>query len=226
MDSLGLQQQAVVGQQGQVAGNIAQAQVAQANVQQQVATQQAGVSNQGLFTQDQLNGIVIGRVNPLNQKITELTAQLNTQQQIANTYLAELTSFKQTSHVVGNLKVPEQFVDYVKFEAGKRAVNGKSFEDAASEFVTSNPHLFSQTTLNSQVTTLPQGSVATQQTNQEQQQLQSSNAGVLQAGAMTVPNTTPATQVVGSTGFSTANVTNPATPAYSEDVMTRLGYGK
>lgn len=235
MDSLGLQQNATVAQGVNTNANIGQVQVTQSNVQQPVNAQ-SGVSNQGLFTQDQLNGIITGRVNPLNQKIAELTAQLNTQQQIANTYLTELTGFKQTSHVVGNLKVPEQFVDYVKFEANKRAVNGKSFEDAASEFVTSNPHLFSQTSLNSQVSTLPQGSVATQQANQEQQQLQSSNAGllqagalqsgVLQAGAITVPNTTPATQVVGSTGFNTNNVTNPSALGYSEEVMKRYGYGK
>lgn len=213
MDGLGLQQNATVSQGVNTDANVSQAQVVNTNIQQPVATQ-SGVSNQGLFTQDQLNGIITGRVNPLNQKIAELTAQLNTQQQIANTYLTELTGLKQTSHLSKTLGVPEQFVDYVKFEAGKRAVNGKSFEDAASEFVSANQNLFAVSSLGSQVQTTPQSNVATQQTTQVQQQ-QTDVANQLQTNT-----------VVGSTSINASNVTQPSQSDYSEEVMKRYGYGK
>ena len=128
-----------------------QAQVVnQAPVQQPVVTNQQVQNNQALFTQEQLNSIISGRINPLNQKISELNAQLAQAQQLSQSYLNELTGFKQRDMAV-KAGVPTQFVDFAVFEANKLAVNGKTFEDAIKEYVSSNGSLFGVSQNGSQV---------------------------------------------------------------------------
>ena len=141
MNGLDGQMTNVIGQLG-VQPQQMQAQVVnQAPVQQPVVTNQQVQNNQALFTQEQLNSIISGRINPLNQKISELNAQLAQAQQLSQSYLNELTGFKQRDIAV-KAGVPTQFVDFAVFEANKLAVNGKTFEDALREYVSSNGSLF------------------------------------------------------------------------------------
>ena len=123
-----------------------------APVQQPVVTNQQVQNNQALFTQDQLNSIISGRINPLNQKINDLNTQLAQAQQLSQSYLNELTGFKQRDAAV-KAGVPSQFVDFAVFEANKLAVNGKTFEDAIKEYVASNSSLFGVSQNGSQVQT-------------------------------------------------------------------------
>lgn len=107
--------------------------------------QNTGVNTQpqgNMFTQEQLNAIIGTRVSSLNSKIQDLTSQLAAAQQLANNYASQVTNYQQRDTVV-NSGVPTQFVDYVRYEASKLAVNGKSFEDAVKEFTKSNEALFS-----------------------------------------------------------------------------------
>ena len=107
--------------------------------------QNTGVNTQpqgNTFTQEQLNAIIGTRVSSLNNKIQDLTNQLAAAQQLANNYASQVTNYQQRDIVV-NSGVPTQFVDYVRYEASKLAVNGKSFEDAVKEFTKSNEALFS-----------------------------------------------------------------------------------
>lgn len=154
MNSLDGQMTNVNGQLG-VQPQQMQAQVVnQAPVQQPVVTNQQAQNNQALFTQEQLNSIISGRINPLNQKISELNAQLAQAQQLSQSYLNELTGFKQRDAAV-KAGVPTQFVDFAVFEANKLAVNGKSFEDAIKEYVASNGSLFGVSQNGSQVQPTP-----------------------------------------------------------------------
>lgn len=149
----------VVAQQQQV-----QAQVANTvPVQQPVVTNQQVPNSQALFTQEQLNSIISGRINPLNQKIQELNAQLAQAQQLSQSYLNELTGFKNRESAV-KAGVPAQFVDFAVFEASKLAVNGKSFDDAIKEYVASNGSLFGVSQMSNQVQQT--ASPAVQQTTQ------------------------------------------------------------
>lgn len=127
----------VVAQQQQVQAQV----VNTVPVQQPVVTNQQVQNSQALFTQEQLNSIISGRINPLNQKIQELNAQLAQAQQLSQSYLNELTGFKNRESAV-KAGVPDKFVDFAVFEASKLAVNGKSFDDAMKEYVASNGSLF------------------------------------------------------------------------------------
>ena len=154
MNSLGCQMTNVNGQLG-VEPQQMQAQVVnQAPVQQPVVTTQPAQNNQALFTQEQLNSIISGRINPLNQKINDLNTQLAQAQQLSQSYLNEWTGFKQRDMAV-KAGVPTQFVDFAVFEANKLAVNGKSFEDAIKEYVASNGQLFGVSQNGSQVQPTP-----------------------------------------------------------------------
>lgn len=154
MNSLDGQMTNVNGQLG-VQPQQMQAQVVNtAPVQQPVVTTQPVQNNQALFTQEQLNSIISGRINPLNQKISELNTQLAQAQQLSQSYLNELTGFKQRDAAV-KAGVPTQFVDFAVFEANKLAVNGKSFEDAIKEYVASNGQLFGVSQNGSQVQPTP-----------------------------------------------------------------------
>ena len=149
----------VVAQQQQVQAQV----VNTVPVQQPVVTNQQVQNSQALFTQEQLNSIISGRINPLNQKIQELNAQLAQAQQLSQSYLNELTGFKNRESAV-KAGVPAQFVDFAVFEASKLAVNGKSFEDAMKEYVASNGSLFGVSQMNNQVQQT--ASPAVQQTTQ------------------------------------------------------------
>lgn len=135
----------VVAQQQQVQAQV----VSTVPVQQPVVTNQQAQNSQALFTQEQLNSIISGRINPLNQKIQELNAQLAQAQQLSQSYLNELTGFKNRESAV-KAGVPSQFVDFAVFEASKLAVNGKSFDDAMKEYIASNGQLFGVSQMNNQ----------------------------------------------------------------------------
>lgn len=104
-------------------------------------TVQSAQTSQALFTQEQLNSIIQGRVNPLNQRVQDLSNQLAQAQQLSQSYLNELTGYKNRETVLA-AGVPAQFADFVTFEANKLAVNGKSFADAVKEYTAANSQLF------------------------------------------------------------------------------------
>ena len=154
MNGLDGQMTNVTGQLG-VQPQQMQAQVVNtAPVQQPVIATQPVQNNQALFTQEQLNSIISGRINPLNQKINDLNTQLAQAQQLSQSYLNELNGFKQRDAAV-KAGVPAKFVDFAVFEANKLAVNGKSFEDALKEYVASNGQLFGVSQNGSQVQPTP-----------------------------------------------------------------------
>lgn len=95
----------------------------------------------GYLTQEQVNSIVATRVNGLNQKISQLTAQLSQVTQQSNAFANELAGYK-NNEVLTSEGVPDYLKDYVSFEANKLAVNGKSFADAVKEFKSANANLF------------------------------------------------------------------------------------
>lgn len=180
MDNFGNQ---ITNVNGQVVAQPQQMQaqvVNQAPVQQPVVNVQPSQNTQAMFTQEQLNSIISGRINPLNQKIQELNTQLSQAQQLSQSYLNELTGFKNRESAV-KAGVPAQFVDFAVFEASKLAVNGKSFDDAIKEYVASNGQLFgvSQQNVQTQQTTSPvvqqvtQGVANPAQNIQNQQVVQS-----------------------------------------------------
>ena len=213
---------------------------------QNVQPIQSNQNVQAMFTQEQLNSIIQGRVNPLNQKITDLTNQLAQSQQIANSYLNELTGFKQRD-AASKAGVPSQFIDFAVFEANKLAINGKSFEDAIKEYVASNQQLFGVSNMGSQApaNTAPIGNVATQgsanpaQTIQTQQTVNNTQQAVnnnqpnvsniqpnIQVGVTSgqyvqnaqQPGATVSGGIVGSTGYSLAG--NPQTVNNVENDVT------
>ena len=144
MDNFLNPQQTVVNQQTGVVQNPQLQGVSVANqpqLQQSTPANNVQVNQPALFTQEQLNSIISGRIAPLNQKVSDLTSQLQQAQAVANGYLNELTGYKQRD-VVNKAGVPAQFVDFVVFEANKLAVNGKSFEDAVKEYTDTNKQLF------------------------------------------------------------------------------------
>lgn len=149
MDNIGNQ---VTNVNGQVVAQQQQVQAQVVNtvpVQQPVVNVQPAQNTQAMFTQEQLNSIISGRINPLNQKIQELNTQLAQAQQLSQSYLNELTGFKNRESAV-KAGVPAQFVDFAVFEASKLAVNGKSFDDAIKEYVASNGQLFGVSQMNNQ----------------------------------------------------------------------------
>ena len=102
---------------------------------------QSSQNSQALFTQEQLNSIIQGRVNPLNQRVQDLTNQLAQAQQLSQSYLNELQGYK-NKEIVANAGVPAYMQEFVAFEAQKLAVNGKSFADAVKEYTQANAQLF------------------------------------------------------------------------------------
>ncbi len=109
-----------------------------------VATVQQQANVQNVFTQEQVNSIVAGRVNELNQKIVELT-NLNAQLQAsANQYSSELNNLRAESALMKE-GVNPMMKDFVAFEVNKLAVNGKTFDTALKEFKAVNGHMFTNT---------------------------------------------------------------------------------
>lgn len=109
-------------------------------------------STQAVFTQEQLNSIISGRINPLNQSISDLKTQLADSQKLNASYLNELNGFKNRDSVV-KAGVPSQFVDFAVFEANKLAVGGKTFDDAIKEYVASNASLLGVSNVGGQAST-------------------------------------------------------------------------
>ena len=200
---------------GQMSGQVGQVGVGTVGVQMQanpqVGAQQsvAGVApavvgsqnSQVLFTQEQVNSIVGGRVNPLNQRVSDLTAQLAQSQQVANSYLNELNSYKQRE-MARSAGVPETFINFAVFEASKLAVDGKEFSTALNEFVQANSQLFGNPqTVGQQVAKAPaqgvmqnaaQPNQAMQMTTPAGQQVQFSMVGkVAGQGTQSVPAASP-----------------------------------
>lgn len=146
----------------QPVAQVAQQPVAQPQVVQPVAQPVVQPNTQAMFTQEQLNSIISGRINPLNQKIQELNGQLANEQKLSASYLNELNGYKHRESAT-KAGVPAQFVDFAVFEANKLAVNGKSFDDAIKEYVSANATLFgvSQQGEQAPASTAPSGQQAT-----------------------------------------------------------------
>lgn len=123
----------------------------------------AAQNTQAVFTQEQLNSIISGRINPLNQSISDLKTQLADSQKLNASYLNELNDFKKRDSAV-KAGVTSQFVDFAVFEANKLAVGGKTFDDAIKEYVASNASLFGVSNVGNQVaaSTSPAGANTTQ----------------------------------------------------------------
>lgn len=181
-------------------------------------------NNQALFTQEQLNSIIQGRVNPLNQRVQDLSNQLAQAQQLSQSYLNELQSYK-NKEIVASAGVPDYMQEFVAFEAQKLAVNGKSFADAVKEYTQANAQLFNigQSNQNTQPTqnVIPvAGQVGSQTANQNQSVAQNQQVntnqpsavaqvqGVVQNPSVAVQSTVQTGQVAqGATSFS--GVVNP-----------------
>lgn len=185
---------------------------------------QPAPNNQALFTQEQLNSIIQGRVNPLNQRVQDLSNQLAQEQQLSQSYLNELQGYK-NKEVVANAGVPAYMQEFVAFEAQKLAVNGKSFADAVKEYTQANAQLFNigQGIKNTQPTpqTIPSvGQVSSQtamqntsvaqnqQVNTNQPSVVAQVQGVAQNPSVAVQSTVQTGQVAqGATSFT--GVVNP-----------------
>lgn len=185
---------------------------------------QSAPNNQALFTQEQLNSIIQGRVNPLNQRVQDLTSQLTQAQQLSQSYLNELQGYK-NKEIVANAGVPAYMQEFVAFEAQKLAVNGKSFADAVKEYTQANAQLFNigQSIQNTQPTpqTIPSAGQVSSQTAmqntsvaQNQQVIPNQPSavaqvqGVVQNPSVAVQSTVQTGQVAqGATSFT--GVVNP-----------------
>lgn len=100
-----------------------------------------GGNSQRMFTQEDINNVVQSRVNERNTVINTLTAEKQQAEALANQYLQELNKYRQRD-VLRNEGIPENMYDWVAYEAGKNAVNGKTFETAVKEFKAANSGLF------------------------------------------------------------------------------------
>ena len=174
--------------------------------------QNTGVNNQpqgNMFTQEQLNAIIGTRVSSLNGKIQDLTNQLAAAQQLANNYATQVTNYQQRDTVV-NSGVPAQFVDYVRYEASKLAVNGKSFEDAVKEFTKSNEALFNSQPASTQGNVNPtQMNIPTAAGATQQQSLNGNAQTPVQGVSQPAPMQQIATQLQGNNPVATGNTGIP-----------------
>lgn len=120
----------------------------QGNSQTETVTSQAGGTAQGseqhLFTQEQLNSIISGRINALNQKVGELSTALEKSNKLTEQYHEELEGYKR-KEIALKEGISAELVDYAIFSANKMVSKDKSFEDALKEFKASNAALFGVT---------------------------------------------------------------------------------
>lgn len=174
--------------------------------------QNTGVNTQpqgNMFTQEQLNAIIGTRVSSLNNKIQDLTNQLAAAQQLANNYATQVTNYQQRDTVV-NSGVPAQFVDYVRYEASKLAVNGKSFEDAVKEFTKSNEALFNSQPASTQGNVNPtQMNIPTTAGATQQQSLNVNAQTPVQGVSQPASTQQIATQLQGNNPVATSNTGIP-----------------
>ena len=233
MNSLDGQMTNVTGQLG-VQPQQMQAQVVNtAPVQQPVVTTQPVQNNQALFTQEQLNSIISGRINPLNQKINDLNTQLAQAQQLSQSYLNELTGFKQRDAAI-KAGVPAQFVDFAVFEANKLAVNGKTFDDAIKEYVASNGQLFGVSQMNNQtqqtvspaVQQVTQGVANPAQNVQTQQvvgnQVTSNVSGMAVQSASNPNNVQSSFNTQGNVQYGATNIQSAGNPANVNNIDSQV----
>lgn len=203
----------VVDVNGQVAEQAQQVQTQVVNTaptQQPVVGIQSAQNTQAMFTQEQLNSIISGRINPLNQKIQELSSQLAQAQQLSQSYLTELTGFKNRDIAI-KAGVPAQFVDFAVFEASKLAVNGKSFNDAMKEYVALNGSIFGVSQMNNQVdgAVSPTAQLTTQGVASSAQVAQTQQVSTVgNDGVVSFTNQNTVNNQVGNTG-ATNNAQKP-----------------
>ena len=160
-------------------------------VEQSVAPQ-ADVTPQSTghtFTQEQLNSIISSRINPLNQRVSELSTQLAKAEKLTAQYHDELESYKR-KEIALKEGISADLVDYAIFGASKLVSKDKSFEDALKEFKASQATLFGVT---QQASGSENGSTQTNNNGQQAQQ-----------NSSTVNQQTP-TQTVNMTSGPNAN---------------------
>lgn len=233
MDNIGNQ---VTNVNGQVVAQQQQVQAQVVNtvpVQQPVVNVQPAQNTQAMFTQEQLNSIISGRINPLNQKIQELNAQLAQAQQLSQSYLNELTGFKNRESAV-KAGVPAQFVDFAVFEASKLAVNGKSFDDAMKEYVASNGQLFGVSQMNNQtqqtvspaVQQVTQGVANPAQSVQTQQvvdsQVTNNVGGMAVQSALNTNNVQGSFNTQGNVQYGATNIQSAGNPANVNSIDSQV----
>ena len=142
-------------------------------------TPQAGATPQNsdhMFTQEQLNSIISGRINALNQKVGELSTALEKSNKLTEQYHAELEGYKR-KEIALKEGISADLVDYAIFGANKLVSKDKSFEDALKEFKASNATLFGVTqqaggSENGSTQTNNNGQQAQQASTQQTQQTQ------------------------------------------------------
>ena len=110
-------------------------------------TPQAGATPQNsdhMFTQEQLNSIISGRINALNQKVGELSTALEKSNKLTEQYHAELEGYKR-KEIALKEGISAELVDYAIFSANKMVSKDKTFEAALKEFKEANKALFGVT---------------------------------------------------------------------------------
>lgn len=181
--------------------------------QQPVVIVQPNHNAQRTFTQDELNAIIGHRMSEKNAKIDELTKQLAEEQKKSGAYLDELNGYK-NNDIAAKAGVPEEMREYAIFEAGKLAVNGKSFEDAMKELVAAKSSLFGVSNTN----------------GQPSQPANTPNAGQVQQGVANPAQTVQGQQTnvtnpvqVGTTGSTGVTVVQSAgNPASVNDIDSQV----
>lgn len=117
----------------------------QDNSQAGTVAAQAGATAQGseqhLFTQEQLNSIISGRINALNQKVGELSTALEKSNKLTEQYHDELEGYKR-KEIALKEGISAELVDYAIFSANKMVSKDKTFEAALKEFKEANKALF------------------------------------------------------------------------------------
>ena len=184
-----------VGTQGQQTQEATQPQVIVVQQPQQPQAQQSQPNQQsaGLFTQEQVNAIVSGRVTQLNAKISEMTKTIETLNADAESYKTKIADYE-TSSALTKAGIPDNLTDYVKFEVGKLSSNGKSFADNLNDYVKANQSFIDSIKQQGQANQQNNGNGngAAAQTNagmQESQllkQLAGNNANTNGAGTMSI----------------------------------------
>lgn len=155
-----------VGTQGQQTQEATQPQVIVVQQPQQPQAQQSQPNQQsaGLFTQEQVNAIVSGRVSQLNAKISEMTKTIETLNADAESYKTKIADYE-TSSALTKAGIPDNLTDYVKFEVGKLSSNGKSFADNLQDYVKANQSFIDSIKQQGQTSQQNGGNGAAQQTN-------------------------------------------------------------
>ena len=119
----------------QNAGTQPQVIVVQQPQQEQQPTQNQ--SGNAIFTQEQVNAIVSGRVSGLNAKIAELTKELETSKADTESYKSKFEQLEQKS-VIAGAGIPDSIAEYAVFEIQKMSSNGKTFAENAADYVKAN----------------------------------------------------------------------------------------